>query len=582
VAEGSLTGRDRERAPTPGTMSRPRPFASVRTRLAAIGALAALPVLLLAITIATQNYAMVRGQSVTEVRLLREAAVARHQAAMGAASHLLSVLARDPALLQNPPAPCREELQRALHFVELDMRDLAVFDASGRLRCSVRATEIPPPPAGPARAGRLSIGPLGEGGGDVPVLPVYVRTADGGSVAAELYVTWFTAARSEPSFSPLAAVWLRDAGGRLMAFGAARPADLPGAGAAPAADPAPHLGRSSSGQDFAYAGADLGQGLHLLVGFPAQEADLRAARVLRDHMLQLLLLLVLAPAAVALGAEVGLAAPLRRLATGVARWRMDGNFDQELTRCGPTELRELATTFAIATQDLAAQEAKLAAAQHRQTLLMKEIHHRVKNNLQIVASLLNLQAARIRAPEAKSEFASARDRVRALATLHRHLYTTDENAPDDVHMIAMPAFLRELCEQLFQTMGEREGRRIALDIDAGGIEMPSDQAVPIALIVTEMVSNSLKYAFPPPRRGTISVRLGNNDGWLELAIADDGVGLPPAKPDAADPERRTGLGMQLVRGFARQLGAEITLSETHGTRLLLRLRAAGRSGITPS
>ena len=126
----------------------------------------------------------------------------------------------------------------------------------------------------------------------------------------------------------------------------------------------------------------------------------------------------------------------------------------------------------------------------------------MKNNLQIVASLLNLQASRIRVPEARAEFASARDRVRALATLHRHLY-----AHGEVHTINMPDFLTELCGQLFQAMGEIEGHRIRLTIEASPLQMSSDQAVPLSLIVTEAVSNALKYAFPQGRTGHVLLRL---------------------------------------------------------------------------
>ena len=122
---------------------------------------------------------------------------------------------------------------------------------------------------------------------------------------------------------------------------------------------------------------------------------------------------------------------------------------------------------------------------------MLEVHHRVKNNLQVIASLLNLQASRIRVPEARAEFQAARDRVRALATLHRHLY-----ADGELHTINMRSFLAELCGQLFQAMGELEGTRIQMLIDAPELRMSSDQAVPLALIVTEAVTNSVRYAFP--------------------------------------------------------------------------------------
>ena len=191
---------------------------------------------------------------------------------------------------------------------------------------------------------------------------------------------------------------------------------------------------------------------------------------------------------------------------------------------------------------------------------MQEIHHRVKNNLQIVASLLNLQASRIRQPEAKAEFQSARDRVRALATLHRHLY-----AHGEVHTIDMREFLIELCGQLFQAMGEKAGERLRLEIEAPELKMSSDQAVPLALIVTEAVSNAVKYAFPGGRRGAISVHLTAGPDHAELEIHDDGVGIPAGRFET-EAGTRDGIGIQLIRGFARQLGATLQVEEGDGTR----------------
>jgi two-component sensor histidine kinase len=179
--------------------------------------------------------------------------------------------------------------------------------------------------------------------------------------------------------------------------------------------------------------------------------------------------------------------------------------------------------------------------------------------MQIVASLLNLQAGRIRQPEARAEFQSARDRVRALATLHRHLYTQGE-----VHSINMRSFLNELCAQLFQAFGETVGQRIRLEIEAPELRISSDQAVPLALIVTETVSNAIKYAFPPARSGKISVRLTQEGSRATLVIEDDGVGLPALEETVAG-----GIGLQLIRGFSRQIGARLKVETVGGMRYII-------------
>jgi hypothetical protein len=179
--------------------------------------------------------------------------------------------------------------------------------------------------------------------------------------------------------------------------------------------------------------------------------------------------------------------------------------------------------------------------------------------------LLNLQASRIRQPQARAEFQSARDRVRALATLHRHLYVQGE-----LHTINMRTFLVELCGQLFQAMGELEGDRIGLEIVASELPMLSDQAVPLALIVTEAVGNALKYAFPNGRAGHIAVRLDAVGGTARLIVLDDGVGIPAGRAET-ECGPRDGIGLQLIRGFARQLGAVLTVDQGTGTRYVVEL-----------
>ena len=265
-----------------------------------------------------------------------------------------------------------------------------------------------------------------------------------------------------------------------------------------------------------------------------------------------------------LGIHVVVTLPFRHVRRSIDSWRMGQPFVS--TRDLPAELRGMALSFKRATRTLARREAQLKAAHQQQELAMQEIHHRVKNNLQIVASLLNLQASRIRLPEARAEFQSARDRVRALATLHRHLY-----AHGEVHTINMRSFLLELCGQLFQAMGETEGERLSLEVEAPELDMSSDQAVPLSLIVTEAVTNSIKYAYPAGRRGTIMVRLRRVDDTVELEIEDDGVGIPAGRAET-EAGTRDGIGIQLINGFARQLGAMLEVEQGDGTRYRVRMK----------
>jgi len=263
------------------------------------------------------------------------------------------------------------------------------------------------------------------------------------------------------------------------------------------------------------------------------------------------------------GAGYAVGRPLRLLTDAVEHWKAGGAFEGTQLVVLPVEVANLARAFYDATASLAEHEAQLQSATAQQELLMREIHHRVKNNLQIVASLLSLQANRIRQPAVKAEFLSARDRVHALGTLHRHLY-----AEGGLHSINMRTFLTELCGQLFRAMGEREGDRITLTIEAPEVDMSSDQAVPLSLIVTEAVSNAIKYAFPLGRRGKISLLLTVLSDTAHLSIHDDGVGIAAGQGETGLPD---GLGIRLIRGFARQLGATLEVRQGQGTQYDLRI-----------
>ena len=266
------------------------------------------------------------------------------------------------------------------------------------------------------------------------------------------------------------------------------------------------------------------------------------------------------------GLDHVVAAPLRRLGAGIDGWRSGEAFDLDAVGALPREFRAVALSFSRSTIALSRREADLRSALAKQQLAMQEIHHRVKNNLQIVASLLNLQASRIRLPAARAEFQSARDRVRALATVHRHLY-----AHGELNRINMRIFLSDLCGPLFQAMGENRDERIKLEIDAPELQMSSDQAVPLSLIVTEAVTNALKYGFPGGRAGTIAIRLTQAADDVELMIYDDGIGIPAGRVET-EAGTRDGIGLQLIRGFVRQLGATLTLGEGGGTRYTVQMK----------
>jgi PAS domain S-box-containing protein len=190
--------------------------------------------------------------------------------------------------------------------------------------------------------------------------------------------------------------------------------------------------------------------------------------------------------------------------------------------------------------------------------LLKEVHHRVKNNLQVVASLLRLQSDFVRNPEAQAVFRESQSRVRAISLVHETLYRRSEFARIDVR-----EYVRSLIGHLTRSYETSSGRpEIRIEVDP--IELTLDNAVPCGLILTELVSNSLKHAFPSGRRGYLRVGLrALAEGELELAVADDGVGLAPGFEIGSLPS----LGLRLVDSLSRQLGGTLAVAARDGETL---------------
>jgi len=548
----------------------------VRVRLAGLILVSAVPLLLLAGTIAWQNYSLALAVSAQQVARLRESAIARHEAAIDGAGQMLAALAEAPGLVNADAEHCHNRLAAVLSLQQARYSNISLFDAEGHLLCVAR-----PLPAGETAASveardkslfeaaliakGLSLGPLRRSelvhGLVIPAgTPVWRNGVLAGFLYAGLRMDWFTGTQRDAA-PVLKAVWLVDAAGHVTAVASAGDAGSPppatlktllaGAVIADA--------HGADSKPYAYASAGLSNGYRMVVAYPSGDDEAAARAILIRRALQLALFLLLGLAAVAVGTHRALVAPMNELGRAVQVWRQTGVFDASSIESPPREVEALAASFTEAAQALALQKKQLEAAVEKQDLLMKEIHHRVKNNLQIVASLLNLQASRIRVPAARAEFASARDRVRALATLHRHLYSQGE-----LTSIRMREFLTELCGQLFDAMGERDGGRIGLTIEASDLEMTGDQAVPLSLVVTEAVSNAVKYAFPGGRSGHVDVRLIKEGDVARLTIKDDGVGIAEGKAET-ETGTRDGLGLQLIKGFSKQLGAVLTVHQGGGT-----------------
>jgi two-component sensor histidine kinase len=232
---------------------------------------------------------------------------------------------------------------------------------------------------------------------------------------------------------------------------------------------------------------------------------------------------------------LGSSASLRRRAEALA-----GEMTQELSRSHARE-----------------QEQMLRSLQEKETLL-KEIHHRVKNNLQVVSSLLSLQRSYTQDEHALAPLMESQQRVLAMAALHEFLYQSKDLARVDTR-----AYLKHLVSMLTETYGVTS--RVAIVLELEEISLDVDHAIPCGLITNELVSNAFKYAFGEGRRGSLTVGLHEHGGRIELSVVDDGPGLAGPSPD----ESPTTLGLSLVELLAQQLGGSLTMTSDGGARFVV-------------
>ncbi len=228
----------------------------------------------------------------------------------------------------------------------------------------------------------------------------------------------------------------------------------------------------------------------------------------------------------------------------------------------PVEIRRVGDTLGEMAARLEAQRRDLQAAVDEKDTLLREIHHRVKNNLQTVISLLNLQTKGIRLESARLALQQLKMRIQTLGLVHRHLYESD-----NLKTVDLKTFLGELC-RLLQDGSGAPYWRVRVDLDIAPVSLQIERAIPLALLVTELATNSFKHAFPNGRIGTIGVKLTVEGDVILLTVADDGVGTSPPQAENSG-EERSGLGLVLTQALAKQLGGTLTTSGPPGTATTL-------------
>ena len=201
----------------------------------------------------------------------------------------------------------------------------------------------------------------------------------------------------------------------------------------------------------------------------------------------------------------------------------------------------------------------------QKNMLLKEVHHRVKNNLQTVSSLLSIQSRGVDDENTKKLLKTSQRRVLTMAMIHEMLYKKDEH----VEHVPLAPYLQELSESLIASSNAKNTLDIDLELDIPDINLKVDTIISLGLIVNEIITNSIKYAFTPEEKAVIYIKLEQNDQYsYQLAIGDNGVGFSKEKSDKPS----NSMGLKLIDSLARQIKGEIKKSfnlEENGTHYTL-------------
>ena len=237
---------------------------------------------------------------------------------------------------------------------------------------------------------------------------------------------------------------------------------------------------------------------------------------------------------------------------GALRW-----FEGRAAPAGLLNGKHIAVFVSRDITDRKSTEEALRKALDEKTVLIRELQHRVKNNLSMVSSLVSIEAGHLASDEDAKSFEHVQDRIRAMALMYEMLYSSSESVLD----VNLAAYLRTLVESLRESyLGGKYGK-IELAVDLADMRLDLKRAVPLGIAVNELVTNAMKYAFPGDREGIIAVALRQDEGNAYLTIEDNGVGLEGVtgpsfgKPTFAE---GSGTGLNLVQLLVDQIGGSIT------------------------
>ncbi|MCC7048304.1 MAG: sensor histidine kinase [Alphaproteobacteria bacterium] len=531
---------------------------SVRVRLVVLLLLVTIPVIVAAVANAVNRREADLAAGRRLVGLFADAVLREQATVLSATQQLLMALAAQGASADSPAA-CDPNLAGRIESTGGYLGDLFLLDQSGALRCSsggearfsssalVRSIN-----ASGGFSVSLTVMQLPGAGGPALLAGLPVPGAPGGvaTVGATMPLAGFASMPGYARMPAGGAVWILSRSGDPVVniIGGDTLLPKPVSALLAAANTASVLESGSpSGEPGFYAVRALTDSILLMAALPAQPTLEHADADFAFRIAQIILLVGLSVLVVTVGAHYAVLKPLRTLGSA---FRSYGGSDipfappRDLPSM-PTELRRLARRFVEVTRTVSDREVRLKELLSQRDLLVRELHHRIKNNLQIVSSMLSLQAHRIRHPVARTAIHVARERIAALLLLHQHMYLHHQ-----VRTIEIQSFLNELVAQLVGMSDEEDRNSLAIDILAPPMELSSDQAGPLGLLIAEMVINCLGSDAGGDRTlGIMLRRLG--DDRMELSIRK------ATGPLFADPD---GLSLTLIRGYVQQLGGVMEIT----------------------
>ena len=468
---------------------------------------------------------------------------------------LLKIVAMDPDVFTGG-AGCEAELRRVMS-VQQPIENFARVDENGRVICRAYPAVFSPQfmtkpwwkNALTARKFTLQ-GPVLTDTTKryvmIGVLPLFDRAGRSrGSVNARIDLSSITESLHRSKISPDAVAAIVDRSGNILA--SAGPGELPRVTLASPVQSGQTV-QSDSGQKWLYASVPLFGNLTIVYAEPQKSLLDASSEQLRATLFLPLLAILLTTIAVWIGVNHLAVGWLKKLGV-LAREIATGRHVPEYERFSeaPTEIAALGSDMNSMSVAIIERNTQLERAAASTRALAREVNHRVKNNLQMVMSLISLQTVQLKDPATRDALDQTRIRIGALALIHRLLY---EQGDESEHgRVDMDRLFAELCTQLRSNRGARATIDLSCKSDVG--IQPVDQANPIALFTVEAVANAYRHAFPGDGGGCITVRLAKENDHLILTITDDGIGFDPA-------DENQSMGLELMRAFTTQVDGTLS------------------------